>query len=72
MADVISLLLTAKNDASKAINQVEKDIQKLNKSATSVSNVDKALSAVGTGLAIGAFAATASRKYLILINLLGK
>lgn len=59
MADVISLILTAKNDASKTITQVEKDIQKLSKSMNSVSNVDKTISAIGTGLAIGAFAATA-------------
>lgn len=58
MADIIQLILTAKNDASKTITQVEKDITRLQKSGSNISNVDKALGALGTGLAIGAFSAT--------------
>lgn len=58
MADVIQLILTAKNDASKTITQIEKDIARLNKTTANVGSVDKALSALGTGLAIGAFTAT--------------
>ncbi len=58
MADIIQLILTAKNDASKTITQVEKDIARLQKSGSNISNVDKALGTLGTGLAIGAFSAT--------------
>lgn len=65
MADVISLLLTAKNDASKAINQVQKDLTGLQKTAaaskTTASTMDKGMAAIGGAFAAGAFGATISQ-----------
>lgn len=60
MADVIQLILTAKNDASKTISQIEKDIKRLEKAGngTPLSGLDKGMAAIGTGFAIGAFGAT--------------
>lgn len=57
MADVIQLILTAKNDASKTITQIEKDLTTLKKTATNVGAVDKTFTMLGTGLAAGAFGA---------------
>ena len=47
MADVIQLILTAKNDASKTITQIEKDITTLKKTAMNVGTVDKTLQCLG-------------------------
>ena len=58
MADVVTLILTAKNDASKAIKQVNKDISDLEKQVGQIGNLQKVQTAIAGGFAIGAFTQT--------------